>query len=150
MIAEWKSLQTLPNVEVNEHGQLRALVKGKWKVLKARNNGRGYWNVNRNNKTFYVHRLVAEAFLGGPQPDLEVNHKDGNKSNNHWSNLEWVTQESNRAHAVRTGLMPKTFTNEEAKVIWFMKDCGMTIVDIAKQMGTSRAPIYTVLEGVRA
>lgn len=148
---EWRRCITLPELEVAENGQLRTVIKGKLKLLKSRNNGNGYWNVNRRNRTFYVHRLVAEVFLGaGPQPDLEVNHIDGNKANNHWSNLEWVTHETNMAHAIRTGLKPRTFTIDEEKAIWFMKDCGMTIVDIAKAFNkTCRQPIYTVLQGAR-
>lgn len=144
-IEEWRKLTTLPDVEVSEFGRLRTLVKGKLYTLKSRDNGKGYWSVNRNNKTYYVHRLVAEAFLGGVQ-DLQVNHKDGNKANNHWTNLEWVTPESNRAHAVRTGLIAKTFDDEQTKVVWFMRDCGMPVAEIARQMNTSRQPIYTVLE----
>lgn len=54
-------------------------------------------------KTFYIHRLVAEIFLGH-ETNLEVNHKDGNKENNHISNLEWVTHHENILHSHRIGL----------------------------------------------
>ena len=53
-----------------------------------------------------VHRLVAEAFLGGPHPDLDVNHIDGDKTNNCIENLEWCTREENVRHAVRIGIRP--------------------------------------------
>lgn len=54
-----------------------------------------------------VHRLVAMAFIGPPPfVKAEVNHKDGNKSNNHYSNLEWCSRAENVQHAVDTGLMP--------------------------------------------
>ena len=50
-------------------------------------------------KSFFVHRLVALTFLGEPSsPDLVVNHKDGNKLNNIPENLEWVTQIENMHH----------------------------------------------------
>ena len=65
----------------------------------------GYYRVNINGRGRDVHRLVAEAFLGQPKPGFEVNHKDGNKLNNHVSNLEWVTHLENVQHAYRTGLI---------------------------------------------
>lgn len=52
-----------------------------------------------------VHRLVLDAFRGA-HPDLFTNHKDGKKTNNRLSNLEWVTHRENMAHAVQTGLYP--------------------------------------------
>lgn len=54
----------------------------------------------------YIHRLVIKQFLELPDnhAELWVNHKDGNKSNNHVSNLEWTTIRENIQHAIRTGL----------------------------------------------
>lgn len=52
-----------------------------------------------------VHLLVAEAFLGPPQGERnQVNHKDGDKHNNHHDNLEWATRTENLIHAYKTGL----------------------------------------------
>ncbi len=54
-----------------------------------------------------VHRLVAAHFIPNPLNLAEVNHKDGNKHNNHISNLEWVTHKENIQHAVDNGLTNK-------------------------------------------
>lgn len=53
----------------------------------------------------YLHKLVALAFIPNIQNKPCCNHKDGNKLNNHFSNLEWVTPKENVQHAVATGLM---------------------------------------------
>lgn len=53
-----------------------------------------------------VHRLVLSAFVGQCPRGYEVNHMDGNKSNNHLSNLEYVNHSDNLKHAVRLGLQP--------------------------------------------
>lgn len=48
----------------------------------------------------HIHRLVAAAFLGD-NPNLQVNHKDQNKTNNRLNNLEWVTCQENRIHSIK-------------------------------------------------
>lgn len=49
----------------------------------------------------YVHRLVAQAFVGGYRQGYEVNHRDEDKTNNRWDNLEWVSKRANINHGTR-------------------------------------------------
>lgn len=96
--------------EIGEDGKVRS-IHGRWgvgKVLKTRINRHGYeqinlWDVDKM-KTVTLHRLVATAFLGNPDNLPQINHKDGNKENNHVGNLEWISQAGNQQHARRTGL----------------------------------------------
>lgn len=58
-------------------------------------NGKGYRRVRLQGKTFKVHRLVAEAFVPNPDNLPYVLHKDGNRENNIYTNLEWSERQSN-------------------------------------------------------
>lgn len=81
-------------------------VKGK--VLRPKTNGSGYLFVmlckGKARKHAYIHRLVADAFIPNPEQKPQVNHVNGVKSDNHVSNLEWVTGTENSQHAYRCGL----------------------------------------------
>jgi hypothetical protein len=72
-------------------------------MLNPWDNGNGYLVVSLSNrqkrKNYYVHRLVAEAFLYHPKNENYINHKDYNKRNNHVDNLEWCTQKHNVDHS---------------------------------------------------
>ena len=72
-------------------------------------------SVNCHNKTFSVHSLVANAFLPKPKSDetLEINHKDTNRKNNHFTNLEWITHKDNVAYSVSLGNYNKVHAGEK-------------------------------------
>ena len=58
----------------------------------------------KRSASYYLHRLMAEAFLINPMNKRCVNHKNGNKADNSLSNLEWVTHKENAIHAHVNGL----------------------------------------------
>jgi hypothetical protein len=68
-----------------------------------------------NSKTVNkkVHRLVSETFIDNPYNYPHINHIDGNKANNHYSNLEWCTSSQNSIHAFKTGLRVAPIYNRE-------------------------------------
>ena len=116
----WKDVAGFEELyQVSSHGNIRSLErevksKNQWKqylrycppkTLKNVLHPNGYYRVDLCGKLYSNHVLVALAFIGIPPSSLhEVNHKDGNKLNNHFSNLEWVTKSENIRHADRTGL----------------------------------------------
>jgi DNA-binding transcriptional regulator YiaG len=111
---------------------------------------------NGETKTFMVHRLVAESILGTPFKDgLVVNHKDGCKSNNFSSNLEWVTYKENTAHAIETGLFKqKGSKHYKAKLsesqvvdIKSLRQSGMMLKDLAAEFGVSMSTINSIAKG---
>lgn len=88
---------------VSDEGRVMNARTGK--TLSLVDNGKGYFKVllckgSNNQKRFYVHRLVANAFLSNELGKTEVNHIDSNPSNNRVENLEWVTSSENTRHAV--------------------------------------------------
>lgn len=104
MLEQWKPVEENPNYEVSSCGK----VKRNGKLIKVNVNKRGYQycNISTNGKVTKVkiHRLVAKAFVSNPLNCKTVNHKDGNKLNNHFTNLEWVSLRQNIQHGWEIGL----------------------------------------------
>lgn len=101
-------IKDYPNYLITTSGKVLSAYKG-GEELVPRVGARGYAYVNLYNekgrKTKKIHRLVAETFIPNPENKPMVNHKDGNKLNNHVENLEWVTPSENAQHAVDNGLL---------------------------------------------
>ena len=100
----WKDVVGYSNYEVSSIGRIRNKRTGN--ILKPIVDKDGYFRVHLNNdrNIKIVHRLVAEAFVENPLKKPQVNHIDGNKSNNSYENLEWCTSFENNMHALDTGL----------------------------------------------
>lgn len=98
-----KSLQRI--VFREGHGGFKT-VNGKILPIYFDNNGYQIAFLSKGGirKTVKVHRLIAILFIPNPDDKKQINHIDGNKSNNSLTNLEWCTQSENIRHADRTGL----------------------------------------------
>ena len=104
-----------------ENGLLKVYVNGdiyfkndnKWTLLKQyeasynRKYRSVYYKEEGMKRRGYVHRFVAKAFIPNPENKPQVNHIDGNPSNNNVGNLEWVTSSENIKHAFAIGLCTK-------------------------------------------
>lgn len=76
---------------------------------------RNGFNIGGKRKWIYRHRIIALTFVDNPENKPHINHKDGDKLNNHADNLEWCTPQENNEHGFQTGLLkrgrthPKTY-----------------------------------------
>ena len=122
----WRTVDNHSDYEVSNEGRVRStdksiIVDGKTitipsTVLKpcVAKNGKMY--VNFDYRTYYIHRLVAEAFLHSRPTDIVI-HKDNNPSNNSVSNLKCITYAEKYKSDLKLGLRPPPPKNEGKPVI---------------------------------
>ena len=106
MTETWITVKNYPKYEISNFGNIKSTYKNK--LLKFQQDKDGYFQVNlyenKIGKTHKIHRLVAFHFIENSENKLQVNHIDGNKQNNNYSNLEWCTTQENTKHAINNGL----------------------------------------------
>jgi hypothetical protein len=101
----WKDIKGFEgHYKISNYGNVMSIKRDREKILKNRVNAFGYHHVSlrKDGKAYekLVHRLVAENFSDAEHKET-VNHKDGNKINNHISNLEWATKKEQMVHAYK-------------------------------------------------
>jgi len=161
---EWRPVVGYEGLyEVSDQGRVRRVgksaVTGKGhgggarigRILKQQPVDGGYWKVflwkNGFQENWLVHVLVAAAFIG-PCPDgYEVNHENGNKSNNAASNLEYMTRSENNKHAYATGLRRPSFklTAEQKIKARSLNGQGFGSRPIARMLGCCRQTVQKAL-----
>ena len=126
-------------------------------ILKPQNSV-GYHKVIIGGKKRMVHALVAEAFIGPRQHGLQINHKNGIKTDNRVENLEYCTCSENILHAHAAGLKTgprgerqgnSKLTNEKVFEIRKMLRLGFMNKEIAETFGVSRVAISNIKTGSR-
>lgn len=127
---EWRQIKDFPNYIVSNLGRVKNIKTNK--ILKATPDKDGYLLVGLGHgNTRKVHRLIATSFIPNPYNKPEVNHKNGDKTDNEVANLEWVTHSENQKHAFANGLH-KPITKpiriiETGEVFDSMKECADAI-----------------------
>lgn len=104
-----KSIKNFENYLLLEDGSIINNRTGR--ELKHQKNQKGYSQIQLSNKSivknFRIHQLVYTHYIGNIKKGFEINHIDGNKNNNHYSNLELVTRKENMKKAVELGFIKK-------------------------------------------
>lgn len=152
----WKKIQGLPeHYEASSAGRIRRLPYYYTGVSRFGNkeqrllpekiylltkvSPKGYQRINLESKVWFVHRLIAQTFVPNPNQKQQVNHLNGIKTDNAAANLEWVSNQENRNHAVKTGLQPigervsKKLTDGDIISIRALADGGMPQKAIAQR-----------------
>ena len=161
----WKDIKEYEGIySVSSCGNIYSHISNK--TLKPIRSSTGYLHVslylNKVPKTFAVHQLVASAFLQSNEHGEEINHIDGNKSNNSVDNLEFVTKSQNQIHAIKHGLRASSpmlgrtgKLNPNSREILQYDISGkyirslVGIAEAARNVGGSRNSIYMCLSGKR-
>lgn len=162
---EWKDIEGYEGFyQVSTHGRVKSLDRLVWdewnqcyrkykeRILRPGKSKRGYMVVvlSKSGETtpVKVHRLVLSSFSKNPYNKPQVNHKDGDKSNNVLSNLEWATCSENMIHAYKNGLCSrnkkpiKRLTSEESKMIKTMWRTNLYLKkDLSKTFNVSPSTI---------
>lgn len=123
----WKDIEGYEGLyQVSNKGRVKSLNykrTGKEGILSSSPTSSGYLIVNlcknKKQKPFYIHRLVAKAFLPNPNNLPQVNHKDENKENNTVYNLEWCTAKYNNnygTHNERSSISRKGKKHKKPKL----------------------------------
>lgn len=104
----WKDIPEYKGIyQVSNIGDILSVKKNKKRKLALDKDGYpkvDLWKKGKG-KNYFVHRLVAIAFIPNTNNKPCVNHKDGTKNNNRVENIEWVTASENTQHAYDVGLM---------------------------------------------
>jgi NUMOD4 motif/AP2 domain len=127
MIEVWADVEDFPNYQISTVGRVRSRVTCTntrvGKILRPYIDRYGYLRISlfRTNKRFHrlIHILVAKAFVPNLAPDIlvQVNHKNGDRTDPNVFNLEWRTALGNQRHAVKT-------RQNGAKGVYFQKRDG--------------------------
>jgi len=165
IVEKWKPIKDYPDYEVSNLGKVRSShkqFKTKKRLLKPWKTPNGYYMIQlcdgKRRRCTGLSRIVAEAYVKNYEPKklTQINHKDGNKENNAFFNLEWCTPSQNIYHAHYMGLIDprpgerctlSRFRNGDIIKIRKMKDENpdMKYTEIGKMFNASGSTIRKII-----
>ena len=134
-----------PEGEIYSTKRKKQLIK-----LKPYPTRKGYLLIDLDGKATSVHRIIASLFVEGQKEGLQVNHKDGDKTNNSHENLEWVTNLENQRHSWKNGRkaprgssngLSKLVESQVLEIIELIKEGKLTQAEIGDRYNVARSTI---------
>jgi hypothetical protein len=146
-LADWKPVPYNDNYLMSKSGQIYSKFSRKLMKIQRAESGYECVCISGGEKVVrkYIHILMAETFLNKPEGTV-VNHKDGNKANNHLDNLECVSQSKNILEAVKAGKIAKRVVQCNPKTHESIREYS-SIVEAARDHEISHSRISSVLTG---
>lgn len=170
---KWKTISGFPDYEVSCSGRIRSFKSGAPVLLKEGGLSEGYYSVvlyngsRKSGKKMLVHRLTAEHHLPSPSRELVeecqktsrgvvwVNHKDGDRTNNHADNLEWCTPSHNNCCTFAMGRVTPVgaenhrsiLTEDKVRKMLLAYEEGMKEREISSVFGVSRSTFASIRQG---
>ena len=96
----WEKIPNTTNLFVSDKGRILTMAMGIPKLVSGKKNEKGYVRFRYNKKAVFVHRIVAEVFLPKPKENqTQINHINGDKSDNRAINIQWCTPSENLRHS---------------------------------------------------
>lgn len=149
LISNYGRVRPCDHVQLSPGGKSYRIVSGK--IMRQHQTRKGYLKVHLSGKegkrSFYVHRLVAEAFVTGYAPGLVVNHLNEIKTDNRALNLEWCTSKENSNYGTAKQRLSKALINNpysSKPVQAFCKDSGLLVATFPSQRETARQLNYAL------
>ncbi len=154
----WKWISGYEDLyQISNFGRVKSFKGISPRILRPFINKKGYLTIalrGNNNKTknYYVHVLVAKAFIPNPENKNEVNHLDGVKFNCYVDNLVWSTHSENMKHSYSEGLRnPKNkLTDEQVRYIRNVHKKGDSVYGakpLSRKFNVSEACIRFIING---
>jgi len=154
MIEVWKDIKGYEGLyQISNLGKVKSFHHRK-EIIRKTCLSKGYRMVNLHKDGIYrpitIHKLVATYFISNPDSKPQINHIDGLKENNIYTNLEWCTGSENIKHAYKIGLekgRPK-INREQAKIIKGLKGT-KSLSNIGKMFNVSKTTIWKIFNNKR-
>ena len=121
------------------------------RFIKSYDNGFGYLKISlrkdKKVKKYYIHRLVAEAYIPNPDGLKYINHKDEDKHNCNVDNLEWCSARYNLTY----GSKQKTLNKPTTPILVYCPETDTvypSLAEAARQLGVHKQSVYNCLHGL--